>query len=53
MKKEDAAAFMLLWITENTPLAIQFLYALVPVLALLLAAFVIYAVFWKGKGGPK
>lgn len=48
MKKEEAVAAAVWWLTEHTPLVIQLLFALVPVLALLLAALVVYAVFWKG-----
>jgi hypothetical protein len=50
MKKEETVAAVFWWITENTPLVIQLLFALIPVLALLLAALTIYAVFWKGRG---
>lgn len=44
-KETTVAAFN--WLTQNTPVVIQLLFALVPVLALLLAALTVYAVFWK------
>lgn len=50
MKNQDAVNALIYWLTESTPVVIQLLLALIPVLALLLAALTIYAVFWKGGG---
>ena len=48
MKNETAFAALVSWLIKDTGVVIQLLFALVPVLALLLAGLAIYAVYWKG-----
>ena len=51
MKNEATVAAVISWLTQNTPAVIQLLFALIPVLGLLLACLTVYAVFWRGGGG--
>lgn len=51
MIKETAIDALITWLTKDTSAVIQLMLVLIPVLTLLLAALVVYAVFWKG--GPK
>ncbi len=50
MTNQDTVALLIYWVTQNTSAVIQLLMALIPVLTLLLAALIVYAVFWKGRG---
>ena len=50
MKKEDFWVFCLGWLASNTPLFVQLLVALVPVLALCVAGYALHIVR-KGGGG--
>lgn len=48
MTNEATITALVYWLTNNTPVVIQLLAAITPVLALLLAGLIVYAVFWKG-----
>jgi hypothetical protein len=49
MKQQDIASTGIWWLMENTPLVIQFLIALVPVLSLCIAGYALYAIVQKDK----
>lgn len=50
MKQQEISTAGIWWLLDNTPLVIQFLIALVPVLALCVAGYALYVVAQKGKG---
>ncbi len=53
MTKENFTLAGMWWLAQNTPLLIQLLIALVPVLALCVAGYALYAVVQKDKRDGK
>ena len=54
MKKEDFWIYCLGWLTLNTPVLVELLKALVPVLAMAIAGYALYLIAsHKDKGGKK
>jgi hypothetical protein len=51
LRKQDIAAAGIWWFMENTPLVIQLLIALVPVLSLCIVGYALYAIVQKDKRG--
>lgn len=48
MKNEATVMALIAWLTQDSALPLYLMFVLIPVLAMLLAGLVIYAVFWKG-----
>lgn len=50
MKQQEIATAGIWWLVDNTPVVIQFLIALVPVLALGVAGYALYVIAQRDKG---